>query len=117
MVVIRLARGGAKKRPFYRVVVADKRCSRDGRYIERLGHFNPVAQGNEIRLQLNMERIEDWIGKGAQTSDRVHALLKEWKFRKENPDTPTRAEKKAAANKQKTAAKANEAAAPADTAE
>ena len=77
MVTIRLSRGGAKKRPFYHIVVTDSRNARDGRYIERLGFFNPVAQGGEERLRTNLERIEHWISKGAQTSDRVASLLKE----------------------------------------
>ncbi len=77
MVTIRLARGGSKKRPFYHVVVADSRCARDGRYIERLGYFNPVARGNEDALKLEQERIQHWIGKGAQPSDRVKSLLKQ----------------------------------------
>ncbi len=77
MVVIRMARGGAKGRPFYRVVVADKRCPRDGRYIERVGFFNPVAAGPEERVRLDLERIEHWISQGAQPSDRVSSLVKE----------------------------------------
>ena len=77
MVTIRLARGGAKKRPFYHLVVADSRRARDGRYIERLGFFNPVAQGNEERIRINDQRVEYWIGKGAQASDRVKKLMKD----------------------------------------
>ncbi len=77
MVVIRLARGGSKKRPFYRVVATDKRNSRDGRFLEKLGYFNPVASGNDKRLELNIERVEHWISKGAQPSDRVASLIKE----------------------------------------
>lgn len=77
MVTIRLSRGGAKKRPFYHVVVTDSRNNRDGRYIERLGFFNPVARGQEVRLQLNDERIGYWVSKGAQASDRVASLMKE----------------------------------------
>jgi small subunit ribosomal protein S16 len=76
MVIIRMARGGAKKRPFYHIVVTDSRNRRDGRYIERLGFFNPVAKGQEERLRLNKERIEYWQSKGAQTSDRVASLIK-----------------------------------------
>ncbi len=76
MVTIRLARGGAKKRPFYHMVVTDSRNRRDGRYIERLGFFNPLAKGQEERLRFNQERIDYWIGTGAQTSDRVAKLLK-----------------------------------------
>ncbi len=76
MVVIRLSRGGAKKRPFYHVVVADKRRARDSRYIERVGYFNPIASGKDVRLLLNGERIQYWISQGAQPSDRVQQLLK-----------------------------------------
>ncbi len=77
MVVIRLARGGAKKRPFYHVVVTDKRSSRDGRYIERVGYYNPIAKGGETKLQLENDRIEHWMKTGAQVSDRVKKLLKD----------------------------------------
>jgi len=75
MVVIRLARGGAKKRPFYHVVVADSRRARDGRFIESLGFFNPVASGNAVKFQLNGERFAHWVSKGAQPSERVAALV------------------------------------------
>jgi len=77
MVVIRLARGGQKKRPFYHIVVTDSRNKRDGRYIERLGFFNPGATGQEVRLNLNSDRIEHWVKLGAKTSDRVGTLIKE----------------------------------------
>lgn len=77
MVVIRLARGGQKKRPFYHIVVTDSRNRRDGRYIERVGFFNPKAIGQEVRLNLNNERIEHWVKLGAKTSDRVTSLMKE----------------------------------------
>ncbi len=76
MVVIRLARGGAKKRPFYHVVAADKRRSLTGRCIERLGYFNPIAQGKEIPLHLNYERIQYWLSQGAQPSERMQNLIK-----------------------------------------
>lgn len=79
MVTIRLARGGAKDSPFYHVVVADSRRSRDGRYIERLGFFNPLARGNEERLRLDVDRVTHWKSHGAQTSDRVAKLVKEVK--------------------------------------
>ena len=79
MVVIRLSRGGAKKRPFYHIVVADKSRARDGRFIERLGYFNPIASGKDVRLSLDMERVQHWIGKGAQPSDRVKHLIKNHK--------------------------------------
>ncbi len=78
MVVIRLTRGGAKKRPFYHVVATDKRNKRDGRYIERLGFINPIATGGEEPVRLNMERIEHWIDLGAQPSPRVKRILREW---------------------------------------
>ena len=77
MVTIRLSRGGAKKRPFYHIVVTDSRNRRDGRYIERLGFFNPVAGGNEQRLKLDAERVDYWVQRGAKTSERVGKLLKE----------------------------------------
>ncbi|MCG8432631.1 MAG: 30S ribosomal protein S16 [Gammaproteobacteria bacterium] len=77
MVTIRLARGGAKKRPFYHIVVTDSRNKRDGRYIERIGFFNPVAKGAEEKLRVDRERADYWIGHGAKTSDRVASLLKQ----------------------------------------
>jgi len=77
MVKIRLSRGGCKKRPFYRIVVADSRRSRDGKYIERLGFYNPQARGQEETLRFNTERAKYWIGVGAQVSDRVSKLLKD----------------------------------------
>ena len=76
MVTIRLSRGGAKKKPFYHIDVKDSRQSRDGRYIERLGYFNPGATGGEERLVLNLDRVTHWKGVGAQTSDRVSTLIK-----------------------------------------
>jgi small subunit ribosomal protein S16 len=77
MVTIRLSRGGAKKRPFYHVTVTDSRRSRDGRFIERVGFFNPLARGQEERLRLDRERIAYWQGQGAQISDRVAKLLQQ----------------------------------------
>jgi len=76
MVIIRLSRGGAKKRPFYHVVVTDQRNRRDGRYIERLGYFNPVAVDGKDKIRMDLARIDYWLGKGAQPSDRVNSLLK-----------------------------------------
>jgi small subunit ribosomal protein S16 len=76
MVTIRMSRGGAKKRPFYQIVVTDSRNRRDGRFIERLGFFNPVARGNEERLRIDRERVDYWVSQGAQTSERVASLLK-----------------------------------------
>lgn len=75
MVVIRLSRTGATKRPFYHIVVADKQRSRDGRFIERIGYYNPIAAGKEVRLSLDVERANVWISKGAQASDRVKHLI------------------------------------------
>jgi len=79
MVVIRLARGGSKKRPFYSINIADSRCPRDGRFIERVGFFNPIARGGEEELRLDLERVEYWVGKGAQATDRVKQLIKQAK--------------------------------------
>lgn len=76
MVVIRLVRGGAKKRPFYHIVVADKQRSRNGRFIERIGYFNPIAAGKDVRLTLKSDRVQYWLGNGAQASDRVKYLIK-----------------------------------------
>jgi small subunit ribosomal protein S16 len=77
MVVIRLSRGGAKKRPFYHFVVTDSRKPRDGRYIEDIGFFNPIATGKEVRLRLDRDRLNYWISTGAQLSERVQTLLKQ----------------------------------------
>ena len=79
MVIIRLSRGGSKKRPFYHVTVADRREPRDGRFIDRLGFFNPIARGQEERLRIDVEKIEDWIAKGAQLSPRVKKLFRDYK--------------------------------------
>ena len=76
MVVIRLARAGAKKRPFYHIVVTDSRRRRDSNHIERIGYFNPVARGQEVCLHLDTERLAYWQGVGAQRSDRVQFLVK-----------------------------------------
>jgi small subunit ribosomal protein S16 len=76
MVVIRLTRGGAKKRPFYHIVVADSRRARDGRNIERLGFYNPRAIGGEEPLRIDLERVQHWVEHGAKLSDRVKALIK-----------------------------------------
>jgi len=79
MVTIRLARGGSKKRPFYHMVVTDKRNARDGRFIERVGFFNPIATGQEERIRVDNERVDHWISQGAQLSDRVKKLIKDSK--------------------------------------
>ena len=76
MVSIRLSRAGAKKRPFYHLVVTDSRNGRDGRYIERLGFFDPVGKDDQENLRIDLDRIDYWIGQGAQPSDRVKTLIK-----------------------------------------
>ncbi|HEX9852706.1 MAG TPA: 30S ribosomal protein S16 [Woeseiaceae bacterium] len=76
MVSIRLSRGGAKKRPFYHLIVTDSRNRRDGRYIEKLGFFNPLGSDKQVNLRIDLDRVDYWIGKGAKPSDRVAALLK-----------------------------------------
>jgi small subunit ribosomal protein S16 len=77
MVTIRLQRGGAKKRPFYQMVVTDSRNARDGRFIENVGFFNPVARGQEEKIRVDLNRVEHWVGQGAQLSDRVAKLIKD----------------------------------------
>jgi small subunit ribosomal protein S16 len=79
MVTIRLSRGGAKGRPFYHLVVCDSRRARDGRYIERIGFFSPIATASEERLRVDVGRYEYWLGVGAQASERVAALVKEFR--------------------------------------
>lgn len=79
MVTIRLARGGSKKRPFYHVTVADHHRARDGRFIERVGFFNPIAKGAEETTRLDLERIDYWVRQGAQLSDRVSKIVKEYR--------------------------------------
>ena len=79
MVVIRLARGGAKKRPFYHVIVTDSRSARDGRNIERVGFYNPVASGGEQPLRVAFDRVEHWTGHGAQMSPTVKRLIEQAK--------------------------------------
>ncbi len=76
MVVIRLSRTGAKKRPFYHIVVADKRRALGGRFIQQLGYYNPIAAGKEVKLKLDLTLADEWIKKGAQPSDRVVTLMK-----------------------------------------
>ena len=99
MVVIRLARSGAKKNPYYFITVADERRPRDGAFIERLGFFNPTAKGQEERLRIDLEKLNEWVSKGAQLSDRVLALTKEAKL------TPEEYAQKVEAKKTKIAAK------------
>jgi small subunit ribosomal protein S16 len=117
---IRLARGGSKKRPFYRIVAADSRMPRDGRFIEKLGTYNPLlAKDNEERVKMNMERVQYWLGEGAQPTDRIARMLEaagvREKTERNNPKKGTphkkaqeRVEEKAA----KAAAAAEAAAAP-----
>lgn len=76
MVSIRLSRAGAKKQPFYHVVVTDSRNRRDGRYLERVGYFNPVGRDHEENLRIDLDRVDYWLGQGAQPSERVKALVK-----------------------------------------
>lgn len=124
-VVIRMARQGAKKHPFYHIVAADSRSPRDGRFIERLGTYNPmVEKGTPDRVKLNEERIKHWLAVGAQPSDRVARFLGEAKLM-EMPkwnDTPkksapkAKAVERAKANAEKAAAAAAEAAKPAEEA-
>ena len=76
MVTIRLTRAGAKKRPFYHVIVTDSRNKRDGRYIEHLGYYNPIATAAEVELEIDRERVAYWLGKGAKASERVAKLIK-----------------------------------------
>lgn len=92
MLKIRLARGGAKKRPYYQIVVADSRSPRDGRFIERVGSYNPLlAKDSGERVKLNVERIQEWIGKGAQPTDRVARFLNAAEVRAWSPsNNPTK---------------------------
>jgi small subunit ribosomal protein S16 len=96
MVRIRLARGGANKRPFYNIVVADKRKARDSRFIERVGYFNPVAKGAEVLLHIEQDRIDYWTSQGAQPSERVKNLIKRYQeIAKEKANEPPKAAKEA----------------------
>lgn len=127
--VLRLARGGAKKRPYYSIVVTDKRKPRDSGIIEKLGTFNPLlAKDNASRVVFNKERVEHWLKVGAQPSDRVNSLLADAGLTKRNDvagkpqkarkkaDKQTRAEKRAAAEAEAAAAPAEEAAPAAEAA-
>ena len=84
MVTIRLSRTGAKKRPFYHIAATDSRRARDGRYIERLGFFNPMATGGDEPLRVDLDRLEYWQSHGAQVSDRVAALVKQYRKQSES---------------------------------
>ena len=90
MVRIRLARHGSKKNPFYHITVADQRRSRDGRFIERVGYFNPVAKGNAQEYRVEMDRVDYWLSKGAQPTDMVKKLVS--RARKENVEVLTKDE-------------------------
>ena len=79
MVTIRLARGGSKKRPFYHVTVADSQRSRNGRFVERVGFFNPIYRGAEERMRLDLDRIDYWVRQGAKPSERVAHLIKQYR--------------------------------------
>lgn len=119
MVVIRLRRLGAKKRPFYHVVVADSRFAASGRFIEKVGFFNPIAAGKEERLRLQLDRIQHWISQGAQPSDRVSLLMKEAEMGPEAVAAARAAKREAvvARRKAEAEAKAKEAAAEAEAAQ
>lgn len=96
MVVIRLSRGGSNKTPFYRIVVADRRKPRDGRYIEHVGYFNPVARGKDLRLKLEGERIQYWLSQGAKATPRVASLIESMSLNPEKAQAggPTKGEAK-----------------------
>ena len=78
MVVIRLSRSGAKKKPYYFITVADSRNARDGAFIERLGFYNPSAKGQEETLRIDIEKIDEWVSKGAQVSERVKRIISDF---------------------------------------
>lgn len=113
MVIIRLARGGAKKAPFYSVVVADSRNRRDGRFIERVGFYNPAARAGQENLRLDGERISHWQSQGAHLSDRVAQLVK---LHAQGPEAIQAAKQKSAAKAEAAKAKRAAAAAPAEAA-
>ena len=103
MVVIRLSRSGAKKNPYYFITVADSRNARDGAFIERLGFYNPSAKGQEETLRIDIEKVDEWVSKGAQISDRVKRLIKDSKLSQEELDA-RKAAKKDKADAKKAAA-------------
>ena len=106
MLTIRLARAGAKKRPFFHITVADSRKPRDGRFVERVGYFNPISSGKEARLEINQERIDYWLSQGAQVSDRVLTLIKE---KNETPEEKEKREKEKEKRRLRKVAKRTEA--------
>ena len=115
---IRLARAGTKKRPFYRIVAADSRMPRDGRFIEKLGTYNPLLpKDSEDRVRMDVERVQHWLAQGAQPTERVTRMLEAAGLREKQPrNNPTKAQpgKKAQERAEERAAKAAEAAAPAE---
>ena len=106
MLTIRLARAGAKKRPFFHITVADSRKPRDGRFVERVGYFNPISSGKEARLEINQERIDYWLSQGAQVSDRVLTLIKE---KNETPEEKAKREQEKEKRRLRKVAKRTEA--------
>jgi small subunit ribosomal protein S16 len=114
MVIIRLARSGAKKNPYYFVTVADERKPRDGSFIERLGFFNPSARGQEERLRIDLEKLDQWVSKGAQLSDRVKKLVKDAKLSPEELQAKLDAKKQKAEEKKALAEKVAKEAAEAE---
>ena len=114
MVIIRLARSGAKKNPYYFVTVADERKPRDGSFIERLGFFNPSARGQEERLRIDLEKLDQWVSKGAQLSDRVQKLVKDAKLSPEELQAKLDAKKQKVEEKKALAVKAAKEAAEAE---
>jgi small subunit ribosomal protein S16 len=113
---IRLARAGTKKRPVYHIVIADSRSPRDGRYIERLGYFNPLmAKDNQDRLKLDLEKVKAWMAKGAVATDRVSRFLDDaGLMKREKRNNPEKAKPKKKAQERAAAAAATAAAAPAE---
>ena len=114
MVIIRLARSGSKKNPYYFVTVADETKPRDGSFIERLGFFNPSARGQEERLRIDLEKLDQWVSKGAQLSDRVKKLVKDAKLSPEELQAKLDAKKQKAEEKKALAEKAAKEAAEAE---
>ena len=112
---IRLSRGGAKKRPFYRIVVADARAPRDGRFIEKLGTYNPLlAKDSEERVKMNMERVQYWLGQGAQPTDRIARMLEAAGVKEKTVRNNPKAAEPGKRAKERAASKAAKAAAPAE---
>lgn len=104
MVVIRLARGGAKKRPFYNIVATDRQNRRDGRFLERVGFYNPMAAGGEQPINIQLDRVEYWTSRGAQVSDAVSRLMRE--LGREGEPRPSKKKTRAMKKKEQAAAEA-----------